>query len=134
MSCEGCPEKYLGGVAYIVYTGGPENAPFAVMHAFPKPDDSIIRHFAFPTISKDGQIEYAKGPIPPVPEGYQALTPWVLKPIWVFCALRLYCVRLNDEGYLDIVGKCLNAASDIGVSKITTNAFCQTCPVRVAYK
>jgi hypothetical protein len=133
MSCEGCPELHSDGAHYIVYAGGPEHAPFAAMRALPKPTVDIIRRFSYPTIHKDGRIEYPEdGPTPPIPEGYQALTPWVLKPIWVFCSFRLYQVRLHDEGYLEIIGKCANPASGIRGNESPTNAFCQTCPKRNA--
>lgn len=134
MSCEGCPElpheMSHSGPYYIVYTGGGRHAPFVAMRAIPKPDESIIRHFTYPTIHEDGRLEYVEGPIPPIPEGYQALTPWILKPIWVFCSFRLYCVKLHDEGYLEVTGKCTNP--DLDAQGNVTNAVCQTCPKRGA--
>jgi len=130
MSCEGCPELHSDGIHYIVYTGGPAHAPFAAMRALPKPDKDVIRRFTYPTIHADGRIEYPEGPVPPVPEGYQALTQWVLKPTWVFCSFRLYCVRLHEEGYLEITGKCANSASGVRSDICVTNTFCQTCSKR----
>jgi hypothetical protein len=119
------------GIYRIVYTGGPAHAQFAALRSIPKPDVSIIRQFTYPTIHKDGCIEYPNGPTPPTPEGYEAVTPFIFKPVWVFCLFRHYHIRLRDEGYLEIVGKCVNPASGIRARDAVTNAFCKTCPKRL---
>jgi len=134
MGCPDCPDaKDLEGMSYIVYTGGPPEAPFAAV-ALAIHDDGIIRRYR-PFVHPDGSIEYVRDvPEPPVPEGYarDEQNPWLLRPIWVSCVYRMYRTKQLEDGTLKIDGLCTHPDAGMPAHKPVTNAKCCLCNVRCA--
>jgi len=137
-TCNKCPEMDIldnpRGVGYIVYTGGPPEAPFAAVRFMMPADDGFVRKYARPRVTMNGCIEYdPAGPQPPVPEGYTRMphNPWTLCPIWASCVFRASRVTLHEDGYLQIEGQCLNPASGKKGYETLATDFCEACPARL---
>lgn len=137
MGCQNCPDdKTLEGVFYIVYTGGPPHAQFAVMQEVVRRarQDEVVRLYR-PEVRPDGCIEYEQdAPEPPVPEGYTRddNNPWLLRPMWPSCIYRMYRVQMLDEGQLKIDGICMNPQSGATQKEPVTCAKCSLCIVGYA--
>jgi hypothetical protein len=132
-ACDDCPDaNNTNEVIYVVYTGGPPHAPFALMGKA-IPSDGIIRQYQ-PKVHEDGRVEYESNgqPEPPVPEGYDAdSNPFILLPVWCPCVHRMYRVQMLDNGLLEIKAKCVVNPATMKAQGHVTNEFCQRCRTRL---
>ena len=133
MSCKDCPEEQLGlpaeGERWIVYTGGlPERHLAMMQHTLP--DDYTKGKFL-----PDGSIQYEKGPDdwePPSPvEGYEcdAEDPWLFRPIWKSCQLRMYSTVVKEACECIQVRTMCNHP-ETGPEPGVTFETCKACPNR----
>ena len=135
MPCIGCPDLPEGMTPsnnfHILYTVGSDLDVYrALRRAIPAGDVNIIPQYGHLKVTDDGCLEYANGQQPPVPEGFVAETPFLLRPAWPSCKYRMLKGRLEDSGALSLAGLCLNPLSGKKHTEPLTLAFCAACQSR----
>jgi hypothetical protein len=133
MSCKDCPPEPIGlpedGERWIVYGGGFPEHPLAMMqHTLP--GDYTKGKFL-----SDGSLKYEKGPDdwePPSPvEGYErdAKDPWLFRPLWKSCQLRMYSTVVKEAcDCIQVRAMCNHP--ETGPSPMVDFEICEACQKR----
>lgn len=135
MACKDCSDEQLvlprEGERWVVFTGGEPEQHLAMMQ-YTLPEDYTRGKFL-----PDGSIQYEKGlddwePPSPV-EGYKRDTedPWLFRPLWKSCQLRMYSTVVKEScRCIQVRAACNHPETPIEVSGNVTLEVCEACQHR----
>lgn len=126
-------EEILANLPQVVIAPTDPKNPLAssIRNAMPMPG---LGTYSLPKVHDDGSIEYA--PVdakpPPEPNGYQRdpQNPWLFRPQWLECQLRMAGVRRDSKaGTIDVKMVCNNPEVPQFMRFVKT-ADCAACTQR----